>query len=115
MYAWELQQLEIFEPQYSLSNTSFLYTDNLITDDLLALLGIARTCTLQSDHYHLFANVFPDFFGDYVFYQMDLKQLLTVMLTGIRRSGKIVTTMQRQLSRVTTDISHIYTKEELKT
>ena len=45
-------------------------------------LGINTTCTLQSDHYHLFANVFLDFFGDYIYFQTDLQKVLSRMLTN---------------------------------
>ena len=82
MYAWGLQQLENFEPRYQLSSTRFLFTDNLVTGDLVVQLGINTTYTLPSDHYHLIANVFPEFFGDYIYFQTDLQQLLKIMLTG---------------------------------
>ena len=74
--------MEKSEPRYQLSSTRFLFADNLVTEDLLVQLGINTTCTLPSDHYHLFANVFPDFCGDYVYFQTDLQQLSKSMLTG---------------------------------
>ena len=46
MYVCGLQQLENFELQYTSSSTRFLFADNLITDDLLVMLGITHTCTL---------------------------------------------------------------------
>ena len=96
IYVWGLQQLEIFEPQYPLSSTRFLFADNLITDDLLVKLGKTHTCTRQSDHYHLFANVFPDFLGDYVFFQKELKQVLMAMLTDDQEEWEnCYTTTQR--------------------
>ena len=41
-----------------------MFADQLVTDELLKMVGIQDTCILCSGHYHLFHSVFQQFFGE---------------------------------------------------
>jgi hypothetical protein len=81
VYTWLLRQLEIFEPQYGLNQTRFLFADSLVTDTLLVKLGITESCTLRGDYYHLLNEDWPQFFGDHLWFGQ-LQPLLEKMITG---------------------------------
>ena len=61
MYAWSLEQLPEFKPEYKLSSTHYMFADQLVTDDLLGMLGVKETCTLLSDNHYIFI-CFPKLF-----------------------------------------------------
>ena len=64
MYAWVLRKLECFEPDYSLKQTRFIFADNLVTEELLHMLGINQTCQLRADSHHCLHEDWPKLFGD---------------------------------------------------
>ena len=81
MYAWVIKQLEFVEPIYKLESTWFIFADQIITEELLTILGITETCILRANQFHLFNHVFPTFLGPAI-WSLVLASLLRSMLNG---------------------------------
>ena len=51
--------MESIEKRWSPSKLSIVYADGLLTERFLTDLGIAESCILHGDFYHLFNEVWP--------------------------------------------------------
>ena len=75
-YIWILQLMAEIEPRFELTNIRIVFADQKLTDTILQELGIASTCTLQGDFYHLLNEVWPDHFHSSVYPQIKSSSML---------------------------------------
>jgi len=81
VYQFVIETMASIESRWNLSDLHILFADQFVTKTLLENLGIASTCTLRCDYYHIVNEVWPKQFGPSVF--NDLKPYLTRMLKSI--------------------------------
>ena len=79
IYNWILRSMVEMDPQLSLNQIRFIFSDQLITQETIVKLGVKETCVLHGDPYHLLNRVFPENFG--LMYD-SLFTFLNTMLTG---------------------------------
>ena len=58
MYKWVIESIADMEPKWSPYELKLIFSDGLITQNLLESLRIADTCLLRGDYYHHMHEVF---------------------------------------------------------
>ena len=74
--------MQALEPRWSLSNIQIIYGDGLVSQKLITNLGIAETCLLHGDFYHLYKENWPkaNYFGSVV-YKLIKPQLYKMLVS----------------------------------
>ena len=85
-YIWILQQIQVMEGRFSLSNVKMIFGDKLVSPEILKGLGIDNTCLLHGDYYHLMNEVFPNQFTTRYF--NSIKGFLENLLIGNENEWK---------------------------
>lgn len=62
VYLFIIKACQDMEPRFNIKSIKIIFTDQLISDNLLDMLNIRDTCVLHGDIYHLIHKVFPDSF-----------------------------------------------------
>ena len=86
-YQWIVQTCAELEQRFQLSSIKIIFADQKITTLLLKNLGIANTCSLHGDRWHLLNDVWPKLFKPAHKYFDRIKSHLVTMLDSKTEEG----------------------------
>ena len=103
MYNWIIGIMVEMEHQFSLNQIRFIFSDQLITQEMIVQLGVEETCVLHGDPYHILNKVFPENFG--IMYD-SLFPFLDNMLMGKEEEFETDFEAAKKIATSSTQIKH---------
>lgn len=84
-YAWVFKKMVEMEPRFDLKKIRIIFADQGVTTSLLECLGIADTCVLRGDYYHLMREVWPQSHNFGILLMEQIGPFLSKMLLSDRK------------------------------